>query len=58
VIVLIVQYVGVSVFEFEGQSPVSADPYRPSILRPTFERMEPITWHVHILDYSGGIESR
>ncbi|MFT5182199.1 MAG: hypothetical protein ACI8S3_002089, partial [Alphaproteobacteria bacterium] len=35
-----------------------ADPYRPSILRPTFQRMEPITWHVHILNYPGGIQSR
>jgi hypothetical protein len=48
----------VSVFEFKRQPPISADPYRPSILRPTFQGMEPTTWHIHILEYSGGIERR
>ena len=45
-IVLVVQHVRIAVSKLEGQSPVPADPNRPSILCPSFEGMEPVTGFV------------
>jgi hypothetical protein len=55
-IVLVVQHVRVAVFKLKCKSPIPADPDRPPVLRPPFERMQPVARHIHIANYSSGIQ--
>ena len=51
-VVLVVQHVRVAISEFEGQPPVPADPNRPAVSGPPFERMQPVTRYIHIINHS------
>lgn len=57
-VVLVVQYVRIAISEFEGQPPISADLNRPAVPGPPFERMQPVTRHVHIIDHPRSIQGR
>jgi len=46
------------VSEFEGQTPIAADPYRQPVLRLPFDWMKPITRHIHINNDSRRIQRR
>lgn len=55
-IVLIVQDVSVPISELERQPPIATDRYRPAPAHLTFERMQPETGDVHVLDGLCGVQ--
>jgi hypothetical protein len=56
VVILIVHYVRVAIFEIERDSPVPANPNRPSAFPRSLQSMELEARDIHILDRRRGLK--